>query len=330
MRIGISGISGSLGTALVEALQDQHVIVGMTRDELKAEKVVARFPNVRCMVIAAGLDDEVAMRRAFDGCHIIIHAAALKRISGSVYAAHEMVKTNIIGTQTILRVARDLGVAKVIVVSSDKAVEATNLYGSTKFCAECVAVQENAFSYPKGTSVCVVRYGNVLGSRGSVVHIWRDQIRQSQQVTVTDRRMTRFIITLAHAVEVIGAAIAYGHAGDILVPQLKAASMSDLLSAIQIESGLHEIAVQETGLRPGGEKLHESLLSREEMSRTYQDGGYYIVQPSHCTWTKVRNSSAEGLAFPQQAEYSSHLVERHTVEELMTLLTTVPMRAPND
>lgn len=331
MRIGITGISGSLGTALVQALTKHglNVVVGVTRDELKAEKVMAGRENVRCMVVAAGLDDEVALRRAFDGCQVIVHAAALKRISGSVYAAHEMVKTNIVGTQTILRVARDLGVKKVVVVSSDKAVEATNLYGSSKFCAECVAVQENAFSYPKGTSVCVVRYGNVLGSRGSVVHIWREQIRQRKPVTLTDARMTRFIITLEQAVNVIGDAIAYGRAGDILVPKLKAARMTDLLQAVQDqECPGQKIEVQQTGLRPGGEKLHESLLSREEIPRTYEDANYWIVPPSHASWAKP--DVKLGLAFFGAAEYSSDTVPLHSVEELAAMVRQVPDRAPND
>lgn len=331
MRIGITGISGSLGTALVQALteREQNVVVGVTRDELKAEKVMAGRENVRCMVVASGLDDEVALRRAFDGCQFIIHAAALKRISGSVYAAHEMVKTNIVGTQTILRVARDLGVKKVVVVSSDKAVEATNLYGSSKFCAECVAVQENAFSYPKGTSVCVVRYGNVLGSRGSVVHIWREQIRQRKPVTLTDARMTRFIITLKQAVNVIGDAIAYGRAGDILVPKLKAALMTDLLQAVQgQECPGQEIEVRQIGLRPGGEKLHESLLSREEIPRTYEDANYWVVPPSHASWAKPLPKL--GLAFFGSDEYSSDTVPLHSVEELAALLQDVPDRAPND
>lgn len=328
MRIGITGISGSLGTALVEALHKEHVVVGITRDELKAEKIMAGRDNVRCMVVAAGLDDVAAMRRAFDGCHMIIHAAALKRISGSVYASQEIVKTNIVGTQNLLRVARDLGVRKVIVVSSDKAVEATNLYGSSKFCAECLAVQENAFSYPKGTSVCVVRYGNVLGSRGSVVHIWREQLQRTGSLTLTDRRMTRFIITLAQAIQVIRDAMAYGSAGDILVPNLKSARMVDLASAIMHETGCLHGQVVEVGLRPGGEKLHESLLSGEEIARTrVLNERYYVIEPSHCTWTK---KVEHGLAFFDKAGYNSHGADTYTVEELTGMLATVPTRSPND
>jgi UDP-N-acetylglucosamine 4,6-dehydratase len=328
MRIGITGISGSLGAALVEELHRSNILVGITRDELKAEKVMLGKDNVRCMVVAAGLDDEAALRRAFDGCEVLIHAAALKRISGSVYAAHEIVKTNIVGTQTILRVARDLHIRKVIVVSSDKAVEATNLYGSSKFCAECLAVQENSFSYPKGTSVCVVRYGNVLGSRGSVVHIWREQLKESGSLTLTDRRMTRFIITMKQAVQMIRDAIVYDDAGDILIPKLKAARMVDLAEAVRREAGYKPIKVVETGLRPGGEKLHESLLSSEEIARTRvfnQD--YFVVHPSHVTWRKKIDS---GLAFFAQPDYTSATVETFSVGELVGLLADVSIRPAND
>lgn len=328
MRIGVTGISGSLGTALVEAFQKDHVVVGITRDELKAEKIMAGKENVRCMVVAAGLEDEAVMRRAFDGCHMLIHAAALKRISGSVYAAHEIVKTNIIGTQTVLRVARDLGIRKVILVSSDKAVEATNLYGSSKFCAECVAVQENSFSYPKGTSVCVVRYGNVLGSRGSVVHIWREQLKRSGQLTLTDRNMTRFIITMAQAIQVIRDAMAYGNAGDILVPNLRSARMVDLAFAIMRETGVLHGQMLETGLRPGGEKLHESLLSGEEIARTrILNERYFVIEPSHATWKKKADNS---LAFFQGDSYTSRATNQYTVSELTELLAGVPQRSSTD
>lgn len=328
MRIGITGISGSLGTALADAFSKSHILVGITRDELKAEKVMAGRDNVRCMVVAAGLDDEAAMLRAFDGCHMIIHAAALKRISGSVYAAHEIVKTNIVGTQTVLRVARELRVRKVIVVSSDKAVEATNLYGSSKFCAECIAIQENSFSYPKGTSVCVVRYGNVLGSRGSVVHIWRDQVKTGAEVTLTDRRMTRFIITMAQAVQVIKDAMAHGNAGDILIPNLKAANMVDLAIAVMREGRSQLSSYRETGLRPGGEKMHESLLSGEEIARTrVLSEQYFVIEPSHMTWKK---KTENGLAFFDKPSYISSGVETYTVDELTEMLAQVPHRLPTD
>lgn len=331
MRIGVTGISGSLGSALIEYFADAHILVGASRDELKAEKVMAQHPNVRCMVIAAGLEDERALRRAYDGCEILIHAAALKRISGSVYAAQELIKTNVNGTATVLRVARDLGIRKVIFVSSDKAVAAENLYGASKFCAECLTVQENAFSYPKGTSCVVVRYGNVLGSRGSVVHIWRKQLKLGNDLTVTHEQMTRFVLTLDEAVSLIGIAIDQLQAGEILVPELPAARMKDLAHSILQEAGYPSKVskvIHYSGLRPGGEKLTEALLSPEECSRTWQHAsGHWVIAPSHQTWAApvTRNP----LALFNRPSYTSASTRHLTVDELVLLLKRVQEREPD-
>lgn len=328
-RIGITGISGSLGTALVRAWAPHGVLVGTSRDELKAEKIMALHDNVRCMVVAAGLHDEAALRRVYEGCDIIVHAAALKRISGSVYATQEIMKANVVGTMTILRVARDIGVKKVIVVSSDKAVEATNLYGASKFCAECLGVQENAFSYPKGMSVVVVRYGNVLGSRGSVVHIWREQVDQGLPLTVTHGDMTRFIMPMDNAVGIINDAILSGVAGEILVPELPAAKMRDLATAIQKEAQCRNAGrncwFTPTGLRPGGEKLHESLLSQEELCRTWRhQSGHWAIAPTHQTWCVPPTRDPVDLF--DRPSYSSNLEPFLTVDELVQYLKDVPVQ----
>lgn len=329
-RTAMTGISGSLGTVLSQHLAEKlgHIVVGVSRDELKAEKVMAQHENIRCMVVAAGLDDERALRRAFDGCDSLIHAAALKRISGSVYAAHELIKTNVLGTMTVLRVARDLGIKKVILVSSDKAVEATNLYGSSKFCAECLTVQENAFSYPKGTSCVAVRYGNVLGSRGSVVHIWRKQARELGQLTLTEGRMTRFVMTLQQAVDVILAALRFAEAGEILIPELHTARMRDLGEAIMKEAGHIGSVMGYIGLRPGGEKIHESLLSQEELSRTWRHAsGQWVIAPSHQTWAEpVKRNPVDLFNRPS---YTSASTRHLTVDELVLLLKSVPEREPD-
>jgi UDP-N-acetylglucosamine 4,6-dehydratase len=330
-RIGITGLSGSLGTALAEYFAPrQHTIVGITRDELKAEKLHARFAetgNVRCMVVASGLEDREGLARAFDGCDVLIHAAALKRISESVYATQELLKTNIDGTLNVLRVARELRIEKVIVVSSDKAVQATNLYGASKFCAECAAVQENAWSYPKGTSVVVVRYGNVLGSRGSVVHLWRQQI-MSGSLTVTDPKMTRFLMTLSMAVRVVRDAIDLGEAGEILVPDLPAVELLTLAEAVACEAD-RPLRYTLVGLRPGGEKHDEELLSCEEVSRTRQHtSGMWAVAPAHRSWT-VAPYASQGPAYPHP-RYSSADARKLPVEHVIDLLRTVPFRPPND
>lgn len=328
-RIGITGISGSLGEALTKALAPGGVVVGISRDELKAERVMALHANVRCAVVAAGLQDEATMRRAFDGCDVLIHAAALKRISGSVYATQELVKTNVIGTMTILRVARDIGVKKVVVISSDKAVEATNLYGASKFCAEAVAIQENAFSYPKGTHVVAVRYGNVLGSRGSVVHFWRDQLRRGLPLSVTHADMTRFIMPMDHAVELIVDAVRVGEAGEVLVPELPCARIIDLATAVLWEQGKGSLPVHISGLRPGGEKMHEKLLSHEEVSRTWRHAsGHWAIVPSHQTWCAQPVRNAVDLF--DRPSYASDQAPFLTVPELVEYLSDVPGRPAHE
>lgn len=337
MRIGITGISGSLGTALLHALtkDPNTVVVGSTRDELKAEKLAGYgYQNSRIMVAAAGLSDPDTLTKIYDGCEILIHAAALKRISESVYAADEMVKTNIVGTMNMLKVARDIGAKKFVLISSDKAVEATNLYGSAKFCAECIAVQANAFLYPKGCSVVATRYGNVLGSRGSVVHIWREQAAHGKPLSITLKSMTRFILTLEQAIDMIRTAIYRAMPGDIVVPLLKAARMTDLAVAVMREAGRADMSAVENGLRPGGEKIHESLLSREEIARTFCTQslgsiGCLLVEPSHPTWMDRSEQRRSGSSFPH-AEYASNLVERYDADELQTLLKDVPVRSSVD
>jgi UDP-N-acetylglucosamine 4,6-dehydratase len=330
-RIGITGLSGSLGTALAEYFSRENIVVGMSRDELKAEKIAARYGamagNVRCMVVAAGLDDPEAMARVYDGCDVLIHTAALKRISGSVYATQELIKTNVIGTINVLRMARELRISKVVVISSDKAVCAQNLYGASKFCAECAAVQENAWSWPKGTSVLVVRYGNVLGSRGSVIHLWRAQLAQGRDITITDHSMTRFILTLSQAVRIVRDALDTGEAGEILVPALPSVDILTLAQAVAQEAG-HTIKTSTIGLRPGGEKLAEELLSPEEIGRTYRhSSGMWAVAPAHRTWTDQPYSHVELYS---KKNYSSHTAPRLTLDDLVALLKDIPVRPPND
>lgn len=338
MRIGITGISGSFGSALCADLaQDQNnIIVGMTRDELRAEQIMARHPgNVRVMVIAAGLQDVNAMERAFRDCDVLVHAAALKRISGSVYATEEIVKVNILGTINVLEVARRLGIQKTLFISSDKACEATNAYGSSKFTAECVAVQSNAFIYPAtGGMVSCTRWGNVVGSRGSVVHVWRKQRDTGGPITVTDPRMTRFIITMQEAVHFTKQSIDLMQGGEIFIPKLSAASMVDLAQAVRDENGWRHNAVTYSGLRPGGEKLHEILLSQEEPQRTIPAlngmalaGGipYFIVQPSHRTWSSKPYDNMPMLdPLTEGYVYSSLTAPKLNRDTLRKIILNVP------
>jgi len=328
MRIGITGGSGSLGTALIARLVEAGIgpIVTITRDEFKAEQISNRYGgiggNVRCMVVSEGIKDQAKLTEVFRGCEVIVHAAALKRISGSVYAAEEMVETNVMGTLSVLKAATAAGVQKVLFISSDKAVQPTNLYGATKQIGECLAVQENAFSYPRGTRISACRYGNVLGSRGSVVPIWREALAKGEALKVTHEGMTRFLITMRQAVDFVMACLFSMKGGEIFVPILPTATMVNLATAVGNGSTIQIL----NELRPGGEKLAESLLSEEEPARTVARelcGGFnhaieaFVVLPSHRSWS---NEPYPGEPILPDFVYRSDRGEQLSVEDLRTML----------
>ena len=313
-RIGITGISGSLGTALTEHYVKAGVgpIVGITRDELKAEQISERYGGmngpVRVMVVPEGISDTEKMKEVFRGCDVLIHCAALKRISGSVYASEEMMQTNCVGTMNVLRAATDAGVNRVVVISSDKATSPSNLYGASKMVAECMAVQYNSFSYPKGTAISVVRYGNVINSRGSVIPLWKELHRHGEYLQLTHKDMVRFMITMEQAVNLITATVFSMKGGEIVLPILPSARMYDVALAICGDESRIKVVGQ---LRPGGEKIAEAMLNEEEPSRTVSrtiHGGFhggiqvYMVLPSHRTWS---SEPYIGVPVPSDFTYRS-------------------------
>ena len=327
MRIALTGATGSLGGALIFALARRPEVsrlVALSRDEVKSGDLADRWLDLtplRCQL--GDVRDRERLEEVFRGCDTVIHCAALKRITHSVYSPEEMVKTNVWGTVNVIRAATEVGVAKVLVVSSDKACEPTNLYGMSKAVAECYAVQSNSNSYPRGTLVSCVRYGNVLGSRGAVVHVWREQLQRGVPLTITDSAMTRFIITLPQAAAFCLAAVEDMEGGEIFVPRLPAVHIGVLADALAVTT-IGQTRCERTyiGLRPGGEKLHEALLSREEPSRTWWDGTRMVILPSHHSWR-------EGWEVPtwQRVEqpYSSDAPDRWlSVEELAEMLKDVP------
>ena len=334
MKVAITGSTGSLGGALITALAgriDVTRIVALSRDEVKSGDLADRWdkllPSIRCML--GDVRDQPRLEEVFRGCDAVIHAAALKRISHSVYSPGEMVKTNIQGTINAIQAAAAVGVARVLVVSSDKCAEPVNLYGVTKCAAECYAVQSNSYTWPRGTRVGVVRYGNVLGSRGSVVGVWREQLRRGLPLTITDPAMTRFIITLQQAAAFCLAALEDMEGGEVFVPRLPAARVADLADAVENEWYARRTTKGEpcwsreiTGLRPGGEKLHEALLTREEPTRTWWDGGRMVILPSHHSWREDWTvPEGQQVAGP----YTSDAPDRWlTVEELIAMLKEVP------
>jgi UDP-N-acetylglucosamine 4,6-dehydratase len=255
-----------------------------SRDELKQAQMAADLPDPRLRFFLGDVRDPGRLAQACHGIDTVVHAAALKRVDAIAYNPSEVIKTNVLGTQNVVEAAAGAGVGRIIVVSSDKAVKPTNIYGASKFMAESAAVAANAWTHPRGTKVSAVRYGNVLGSRGSVVGIFRRQAAQGGPLRLTDPRCTRFWLTLAQAVTLIRHAADTMQGGEIFVPRLPSMLVFDLARAVAGEG----MAYETVGLRPGGEKLHETLVAAEEADRTYLDGDSgYLIAPPVQTWGKV-------------------------------------------
>jgi UDP-N-acetylglucosamine 4,6-dehydratase len=295
VRILITGASGALGQALIRRLKNDPLIERlclMSRDEHKLYKLASEYDgSASIRTFIADVRDRERMRTACQNVDAVIHAAALKRIDAIVNESIELDKTNVSGTVNVLHAAMEAGVRKVLFISSDKAVHPANAYGTTKMMAECHAVGFNTYSYPRGLSVSVVRYGNVAKSTGSIYHIWKRCIAEGKKLPLTSFNMTRFHISMEQAVEFCISSLQRMQGGEIFVPDLPAYRLKEvgiamLMNAGQIiDSKNFGDIFDLVGLRPGGEKLAERMLSDEEPSRTIWQEDRYVVMPSHRTWS---------------------------------------------
>lgn len=277
----ITGATGSFGQKCVEVLlrdyQPAKVIV-FSRDELKQHEMQAKgfnHPNLRFFV--GDIRDRDRLVRAMNGVDIVIHAAALKQVPSCEYNPIEAIMTNITGTRNVIDAALDNGVERVMALSTDKAVNPINLYGATKLCAEKLIVQSNAYSGLDGTRFGCVRYGNVVGSRGSVIPVFMEQ-REKGRITVTDDRMTRFWITLEQGVKFVLTSLDTMQGGEVFIPKIPSMKIMDLVDAIA-----PDCKVERIGIRPG-EKLHEILVSEDEARHTIELSDRYIIKPAHPWW----------------------------------------------
>lgn len=286
-RILITGATGTFGNACVRhllTLADVERICCFSRDELKQSEMAERFGHdPRLRFFLGDVRDQARLEQACYGVDAVFHAAALKRVDAVAYDSEEAVKTNILGTTNVVQAAIATGVARVVFLSSDKAVRATNFYGASKFMAEQIAVAANAYGVPRGTRIACTRYGNVLGSRGSVLHTWRQQMAAGRPITLTHPDISRFWMTAPQAVGLVLTALARMEGGEIFVPKLPALQLSALARLV----GGPDHPTTLTGLRPGGEKLHEELLSGEEIARTHDGGDVYIIAPTVASWRSV-------------------------------------------
>ena len=297
----ITGGTGSLGRALVRKLvanPSVRRIVVFSRDELKQyefRQEVGRDPRVRFFI--GDIRDEKRLSRAMHGVEFVIHTAALKQVDAAEYNPYEFIQTNIIGSQNVIEAAINSGVKKVIALSTDKASSPINLYGATKLAADKLFQSANHYSKSYGTAFSVVRYGNVLGSRGSIVPLFRSLSAKGESLPVTDFRMTRFWITLDQAVDFVLNSLENMEGGELFVPKIPSVRITDFIEAIAPGSKTHEI-----GIRPG-EKLHEEMISEDDSRRTIEQPDRFVIIPTIANWG-FRNPA--GSALPEGFSYKSN------------------------
>ena len=288
MTILITGGTGSFGQAFAkEALtHNPKKIIIYSRDEFKQELMSKELNNNRLRFFIGDVRDSERLHRAFNGVDIVIHAAALKQVPACEYNPSEAVKTNILGAMNILNTAINCGVEKVVALSTDKAVNPVNLYGATKAAAEKIFTAGNVYSQKGKTKLSLVRYGNVAGSRGSVIPFFESLIKQGDIIMpLTDERMTRFHIDLADAINLVMIALNEMKGGEIFVPKISSFKITELIKFLGYCYSL-QLTYKLIGIRQG-EKLHETLISNDEACKTYDCGKYYIISEDKLKKKKV-------------------------------------------
>ena len=312
----LTGGTGSFGTAFVEQVSERWptaTIRVFSRDELKQSEMLARLPDANVRFLVGDVRDRNRLFRAAQGADLIVHAAAMKQVPACEYNPYEAVQTNVNGAQNVVDAAIDAGVSRVVALSTDKAVNPVNLYGATKLCAEKIVVQGNSYAAQSQTRLACVRYGNVVGSRGSVVPLFRAQAAQGR-LTITDERMTRFWITLPQAVDLVLFAAEHMRGGEVFVPKIPSLHVVDLADAIA--PGLPRETI---GIRPG-EKLHELLITSDESRHTVDAGHLFVVLPEH-PWWDASTGWADGKPLDDGFVYASNTNEQWlSTSELAALL----------
>ncbi|GIK55384.1 MAG: UDP-N-acetylglucosamine 4,6-dehydratase (inverting) [Chloroflexi bacterium] len=296
----ITGGTGSFGKKFTEVmLQEYHPkkLIIFSRDELKQHEMrTGGFDHPSLRYFIGDVRDEGRLRRAMHGVDIVVHAAALKQVPACEYNPLEAVMTNVMGAKNVIEAALDCGVQKVLAMSTDKATAPINLYGATKLVAEKLFVQANSYRGQEGTRFACVRYGNVVGSRGSVIPLFRQQ-RPSGKITITDERMTRFWITLEQGVRFVISSIEMMHGGEVFIPKIPSMNIMDLARLMAPECEIEMI-----GIRPG-EKLHESMISVDEARQSVELADRFVIQPAHPWW--AQENWEEGKLLPEGFSYSS-------------------------
>jgi UDP-N-acetylglucosamine 4,6-dehydratase len=320
----ITGGTGSFGRTVVHDLLKSgcREIRVFSRDELKQEMMRIEVANPKVRFFIGDVRDPASIDRAMAGVDYVFHAAALKQVPSCEFFPIEAVKTNVIGSENVIRSAAARGVKRVVCLSTDKAVLAVNAMGMSKALMEKVALAHARTGATSGTIVCCVRYGNVMCSRGSVIPLFIQQLKQGKPLTLTVPEMTRFMLPLREAVDLVLYAFEHGNGGDIFVRKAPACSLSALAAALQNIFGLPN-GVNAIGSRHG-EKLYETLLTQEELRRSEDRGDYYRVHldDRDLNYTLYFDQGAKGQASLE--DYHSHNTRQLTVAEVEALLLSLP------
>lgn len=309
----VTGGTGSFGKKFTrKALElDVKKIIVFSRDELKQYEMKQEFQDERIRFFIGDVRDAERLERAFSGVDIVIHAAAMKHVDACEYNPFEAIKTNINGAQNIVEAAINQNVQRIIALSTDKACSPVNLYGATKLASDKLFVAANSYVGEQDTRFAVVRYGNVVGSRGSVVPFF-NKMRETGIVPITDERMTRFWITLDQGVQFVLDSLERMHGGEIFVPKIPSMNIMDLARAIAPNCEYKVI-----GIRPG-EKLHEAMIMEDDARHTREFDTYYAIQPEFPWWSKELTN--EGKPLPDGFAYTSDTnKEWLTIDELINI-----------
>ncbi len=315
----ITGGTGSFGNAVLRRLlsSDLNEIRIFSRDEKKQDDMRKRYNSSKLKFYIGDVRDQQSVMNVVRGVDYIYHAAALKQVPSCEFYPLEAVKTNVMGTENVLEAAIQCGVKRVVVLSTDKAVYPINAMGISKAMMEKVAVAKSRSSTQ--TVINVTRYGNVMASRGSVIPLFIEQVRANKPITITDPSMTRFMMTLDDAVDLVLYAFERGQSGEIFVQKAPAATIEVLAKALTTLLGKPEHEVRVIGTRHG-EKLYEALLSREEMAAAEDLGGYYRVPPDLRDLNYGKFVEQGEVKISEASDYNSHNTERLNITGMQALL----------
>lgn len=298
----VTGATGSFGKRFVKTLLDQYDpkrVIAFSRDELKQYEMQQSIHSPKLRFFLGDVRDKERLYRAIDGIDIVIHAAAMKQVPASEFNPMEAIKTNIIGAENIINVCIDQGVKNVIALSTDKAANPANLYGATKLCSDKLFIAANALSERHRTRFSVVRYGNVIGSRGSVIPFFM-QKRAAGVVPITDPRMTRFWITLGQGIKFVADSLDRMHGGEIFVPKIPSMKVTDVAQVVAPDCKTEII-----GIRPG-EKLHEIMITQDDAINTAEFEHHYTIQPAAYWWDQEAYLlETRAKQVPENFQYSS-------------------------